>query len=115
MTDAADSTIFVCMNIDCKNRGSKTVLDALRVQVTAAGLPFRIDPYICFSACNIGPNVVIASKRCWFSGVRADDCPDIVAYLQGGEDIPRLKANNEADLEELIFGIIDAGLIPDAS
>ncbi len=114
MTDTALSSVFVCTNIDCKNRGSQGVLDALRVQLAAAGLPLRAEPYICFSACNIGPNVVIASKRCWFSTVQAQDCPEIVAYLEGGADIPRLKMNNEADLEELIFGIIDAGLIPDA-
>jgi (2Fe-2S) ferredoxin len=114
MIDTALSTVFVCTNIDCKNRGSKGVLDALRAQRAAAGLPVRVEPYICFSACNIGPNVVIASKRCWFSSVQPQDCPEIVEYIAGGADIPRLKVNNEADLEELIFGIIDAGLIPDA-
>jgi (2Fe-2S) ferredoxin len=114
MTETAPNTVFVCLNIDCKNRGSQGVLDALRVEVAEAGLPLRVEPYICFSACNIGPNVVIASKRCWFSAVQPHDCREIVEYLQGGADIPRLKVNNEADLEELIFGIIDAGLMPDA-
>ena len=114
MSDAASPTIFVCTNIDCKNRGSQAVLEALRAQVTTAGLPVLVKPYMCFSACNVGPNVVIASKRCWFSTVQTHDSAEIIAYIEGGADIPRLKVNNDTDLEELIFGIIDAGLMPDA-
>lgn len=108
--------VFVCTNVDCKSRGAEAVLEGLKEKLGAAGLAaINVQPYICFSACNIGPNVVIADKRCWYSGVRPTDIDAIISYLQGGDDIPRLKEKNDPDLEQMIFDIIDAGLIPGAA
>ena len=79
----------------------------------ADGVSIVVKPYMCFSACNIGPNVVIPANRCWFSGVRAADVTSIIAYLEGGPDLPNLMENSEPDLKEMIFAIIDAGLMTD--
>jgi (2Fe-2S) ferredoxin len=105
---------FVCTNTDCRNRGAAEVLKDLseRAQV-AEGVWVVIKPYMCFSACNIGPNVVVPARRCWFSGVRAADVASIIAYLQGGADLPHLTENSEPELREMIFAIIDAGLMTD--
>jgi len=114
MMDSEITEVFVCMNVDCKSRGAEAVFSALKRKLGDSMLDTcKVAPYLCFSACNIGPNVVVASKRCWFSGVQLSDLDEVVDYLRGGDDIPRLKTQNDPDLEQMIFDIIDAGLIPD--
>lgn len=106
--------VFVCTNIDCRNRGAEDVLNELKAKLQGADPPVMVKPYLCFSACNIGPNVVIPERRCWFSGVTMADVAAVADYVNGGSELPRLKEKNEPDLEEMIFAIIDAGLIPGA-
>jgi (2Fe-2S) ferredoxin len=105
--------VYVCINIDCRNRGSDAVLAELSAKLQAANSAWTTKPYVCFSACNNGPNVVIPEKRCWLSGVTCSDLDQVIAFLNGGPDLPHLKAKNEEELEEMIFAIIDAGLIPE--
>lgn len=113
MKDGA-TTIYVCMNTDCKSRGAQSVIDALQAHLEKSGkTEFKVEPYICFSACNSGPNVVVTEQRCWLSGVQPGDAKNIVHYLQGGPPVERLQGKNDSDLEEMIFGLIDAGLISD--
>ena len=108
------TTVMVCTNIDCKNRGSEAVLCGLRDRLHNPEDPaIQVQPYMCFSACNNGPNVVIASRRRWFSGVQTSDLDDVASFIRGGADIPRLREQNDPDLEEMIFEIIDAGLTSD--
>ena len=111
MTDKKE--VFVCTNVDCRNRGSEAVLSELRAKLTAADSPWVAKPYMCFCACNDGPNVVIASKRCWLSGVKADNVDEVVRFLNEGPDLPHLRAKGQEELEQMIFDIIDAGLTPD--
>jgi NADH:ubiquinone oxidoreductase subunit E len=108
--------IFVCTNVDCKSRGAEAVLKALRARLESTNVdPVAVKPYLCFSACNSGPNVVIPSRRCWFSGVHITDVPEIVEFLNGGPNIVRLNKDNDPELQEMIFAIIDAGLVPEDS
>jgi len=112
--DSKITKVYVCTNVDCKSRGAEAVLDELKSKMAAAG-NCEVAAYMCFSACNSGPNVVVASQKAWFSGVQVSDVDAIIENLNGGPDIPRLKVQNDPDLEEMIFEIIDAGLIPDAN
>lgn len=105
--------VYVCTNIDCRNRGSDAVLADLSAKLQASNSGWVAKPYMCFSACNNGPNVVIPEKRSWLSGVESRDLDQVVAFLNGGPDLPHLKAKNEEELEEMIFAIIDAGLLPE--
>jgi len=110
---AEDIEVFVCMNVDCKSRGAQDVLERLNERLDELGLDhIAPEPYLCFSACKHGPNMVIPSKRCWFSGVAIEDIEEIIQYLDGGAEIPRLTRNNDPGLERLIFDIMDAGLLP---
>jgi (2Fe-2S) ferredoxin len=109
---AEKKEIFVCTNVDCRSRGSEAVLAELSAKLQAANSAWVAKPYMCFSACNDGPNVVIASKRCWFAGVQGVDVGEIVNFLEGGPDLPRLRPQGQEELEQMIFAIIDAGLIP---
>lgn len=105
-----ETEVFVCINVDCKSRGAEAVLSGLEDRLADADAVL-VKPYVCFSACNIGPNMVIPARRCWYSGVKTSDLDAVVAYLRGGDDIPHLKRQNDPDLEQLIFDIIDAGLV----
>lgn len=105
--------IYVCTNVDCRNRGSDAVLAELSEKLQAANSDWAAKPYMCFSACNDGPNVVIAEKRCWFAGVKREDLDGVVKYVEGGPDLPHLRPKGQEELEQMIFDIIDAGLIPE--
>jgi hypothetical protein len=56
---------------------------------------------------------VIPSKQCWLSGVKPSDADSIIAYVNGGPELPDLVEENEPELKAMIFAIIDAGLIPE--
>ncbi len=108
-----DTEVYVCLNVDCKSRGSQEVLDYFMERLDELGLDHIVpEPYLCFSACQVGPNVIIPSKRVWLSGVTKDDIDQIIDYIQGGEEVKRLTENNDPRLHRLIFDIIDAGLLP---
>lgn len=108
-----DLEVYVCLNVDCKSRGSEQVLERLNARLAEAGLDHVLpEPYLCFSACQRGPNVVIPAKRRWFSGVSAEDVEAIIAFLQGGEPPARLTQKNDPKLEKFIFDIFDAGRLP---
>jgi len=100
--------IYICNNIDCRSRGADKVLAALRAE---CGASVQVHTYMCFSACNSGPNVVIPQRRCWLSSVAPGDAPAVRAVVEGAEPPARLREKNDADLEALILGIIDAGLL----
>lgn len=111
--DQEDVEVFVCMNVDCKSRGAEDVLQKLNSRLEELGLEHILpEPYLCFSACQHGPNVILPTKRCWLSGVCADDVDEIIEYLEGGAEIKRLTERNDPGLKKLIFDIIDAGLMP---
>jgi (2Fe-2S) ferredoxin len=108
-----DVEVFVCMNVDCKSRGAEGVLDRLNARLDELGLDHVVpEPYLCFSACQHGPNLVVPSKRCWMSGVAEGDVEEIVQFLDGGKEVTRLTDKTDPGLKKLIFDIIDAGLLP---
>lgn len=105
--------VYVCLNVDCKSRGAEGVLEKLSQRLEELGMDHVVpEPYLCFSACQHGPNVIVPSRRCWMSGVKEGDVDDVVEFLKGGAEIPRLTEKNDPGLEGLIFDIIDAGLLP---
>ena len=104
--------IYVCVNVDCKSRGSQETIDRLKALLFERGMnQISIEAIVCFSACNVGPNVVIPSKRCWLSGVTKDKAETVIDYLNGRADITELQKNNDPVLDQMIFEMIDAGLL----
>ncbi len=104
--------IYVCNNIDCKNRGSEKVMRALQAEFSRPeDQAVQIHNYLCFSACNSGPNVIIPDRRCWLSAVSPDDTAAVRAVLEGQAPPAKLIEKNEPSLEAMILGLIDAGLI----
>jgi (2Fe-2S) ferredoxin len=107
-----DVEIFICMNVDCKTRGADATLASLKRELESCGMTHvKPEAIICFAACNLGPNVVIPSKRCWLSGVTAADAGVVVNFLNGAADIGRLQEKNDPVLDKMIFEMIDAGLL----
>lgn len=112
MSDKSALEIYVCNNTDCRSRGADSVLAALRSEFnTDAPALVKVHAYMCFSACNSGPNVVIPERRCWLSSVTPADASTIRQVVDGIEPPGRLREKNDPALEELILGIIDAGLL----
>ncbi len=107
--------VFVCMNVDCRSRGSEAMLANLKQRLAERGMDHVVaEGILCFAACNIGPNVVIPSRRCWMSGVTKDCADAVVAVLDGAPAETRFQVNNDPEIGNMIFEMIDAGLLEKA-
>ena len=112
--DGAERTLLVCVNVDCEERGSPEVLAALKERQDAGDLPgVDVRDYICFSACEKGPNVVCVEDQTWYCDVQPEDVDDVVAALQSGTTVERLTRGTDKITRNLIFSVLDAGLLPE--
>ena len=101
---------LVCQNIDCKSRGSEQIAAELQEKIAAKGLTdIDVKPYMCFGACQEGPNVVIYPGKNWYAHVKSTDLDDIVAHLAGGPHVQRLDTI-DSSLKELIYQLLDTGV-----
>ena len=104
--------VLVCNNVDCRARGSDAVREAISARVASGEVgDVQVTAYPCFGGCDFGPNVVVYPDKCFYSGVTVADVPEIIAQLQGGPPVARLTGKVDPTTEELIFGLLDAGLI----
>lgn len=101
---------LVCQNVDCKNRGSEQLMKELEKQVAERGLSdVEVRSYICFGACQDGPNIVLYPRKSWYAGVQLKDLSDILSHLAGGPDVKRLD-KIDSSLKELIYQLLDTGV-----
>ena len=108
-----ERTLLVCVNVDCQERGSEAVLAELRARQDAGELDgVDVREYICFSACEKGPNVVCVEDQVWYCGVGPGDVDDVVKALHDGTVVERLTENNDRVTRNLIFTVLEAGLLP---
>jgi sirohydrochlorin cobaltochelatase len=72
--------VLVCGNVDCVDRGSIGVLEAMRSSVQAAptSREIRVTRTACMGRCGHGPTVAVYPDGVWYRGVRASDAPEIV-------------------------------------
>ena len=105
----ADTYVLVCQNADCKARGASELLDKLSLRLKDNG-GVEVKPYMCFGACQAGPNIVMYPNKVWYSNVKSSDVDDIAGNAQGGPPVERLTHGVDASLKELIFQLLDAGL-----
>jgi (2Fe-2S) ferredoxin len=104
--------VLACNNVDCMRRGGQAVYEALRDRVAAvAPDAAEVTQYPCFGGCEYGPNVVVYPAKHFYSGVRPEDVEDIVTQLQSGAPVDRLVGLVDPQIEELIFELLDAGLL----
>lgn len=106
-------TVLVCNNVDCDERGSENVLDRLYAAVEQHDLDVEVRDYLCFSACEKGPNIVVVEDRVWYAGVQPEDVDRIVSeHLEGGQTVTDLTKDCDAITTNLIFTVLDAGIMP---
>jgi (2Fe-2S) ferredoxin len=102
-------TCFVCLNVDCKSRGSEELMNEITKQVADRGIDAEVKSYLCFGGCDHGPNIVVYPQKNWYAGVKREDLPEIVASLEGGPAVSRLDTMDDS-LKELIFSLLDSGV-----
>lgn len=101
---------LVCQNVDCKTRGAEQLMSELQNRVAAKGLSnVEVKPYMCFGACQEGPNIVLYPEKNWYASVKVDDLDEIVEHLAGGPHVQRLDTI-DASLKELIYQLLDTGV-----
>jgi len=105
----ASTYVLVCQNADCKARGAGELLDGLTQQLKESAA-VEVKPYMCFGACQAGPNVVVYPQKVWYSNVKPKDVQEIAAHVQGGAPVERLTQGVDTSLKELIYQLLDAGL-----
>ncbi len=85
--------VLVCTSQHCNQKGAMDVLGRLRLEVIRRGLDTDIMVNNCgtIDLCDIGPNMVIYPDNIIYGGVTMHDIPDIIAFLQGGPVVERLR------------------------
>lgn len=109
-------TVLVCVNVDCHERGSEGVLCRLQDRIDASDLDVEVRDYLCFSACEKGPNVVVVEDRVWYSGVDGEAGADKIVdqHLEGGQTVTEFTEDSDSITKNLIFTVLDAGILPGA-
>ena len=105
----ASKYVLVCQNADCKTRGSGEIIEALSEKLTGAG-EVEVKPYMCFGACQSGPNIVMYPDKVWYCGVKLGDVDEIAGHAKGGAAVERLTHGVDDSLKDLIYQLLDAGL-----
>jgi (2Fe-2S) ferredoxin len=102
---------LVCQNIDCKSRGAEAVMAELQNRVAATGLDdVEVKSYMCFGACQEGPNIVLYPEKSWYANVQVADVDVIVDHLGGAPHVQRLDTI-DSSLKELIYQLLDTGIM----
>jgi (2Fe-2S) ferredoxin len=105
----ASTFVLVCQNADCKARGAFELLNGFARELKES-TEVEVKPYMCFGACQSGPNVVVYPQKVWYCNVRQKDVGEIAAHARGGQRVERLTEGVDDSLKELIFQLLDAGL-----
>lgn len=105
----AKTYVLVCQNADCKVRNAEPIRRDLEARLK--GSPdVEVRPYMCFGACQAGPNIVLYPQKIWYSSVKREDVERIAAHVEGGPVVERMANKVDQSLRELIFQLLDAGL-----
>ena len=102
---------LVCTNVDCAVRGSPDMLEQLKAHLATAGSPVEVKSYLCFGACQDGPNIVLYPEGTWYMGVKPDDIPEIEQHILGGPPVTRLTERVDPNLRDLILEILASGMV----
>lgn len=106
-----DRIIHVCVNMDCAMRGSEALRDRLREVVDETGADVEVNDYICFAACEQGPNLLIEHQRAFYSEVGLEHTEAIVEHAEGGAAVEAID-RSDSFIARKIFNMLDAGFKP---
>jgi len=85
--------VLVCTNADCADRGSVSLVGALRRLVKEAGreLDIRVTRTLCMGRCGEGPTLAVYPDGIWYRGVNESDAAELVnEHLLGDRIVGRL-------------------------
>ena len=105
----ASKYVLVCQNTDCMQRGSASLLEQLKEKLKNS-TDIEVKSYLCFGACQQGPNIVLYPQKVWYSGVKQEDVAEIAANAEGGPVVERLTQGIDPGLKDLVYQVLDAGL-----
>ena len=111
-TTDAKRYVFVCMNVDCRNKGATPVMERLQARVQNNGVEnVEVRPYMCFGGCHDGPNVVLYPDKVWYAHVQEADADKIVdEHLKQGKRVEPLADKIDPGLQEMIYQLLDSGI-----
>jgi (2Fe-2S) ferredoxin len=104
-----DTWVLVCQNVDCKGRGGDDLLEELK-SLLKDEKDVHVKEYMCFGACELGPNIVIYPARVFYSGVQYADLEEIAEHAKGGPAVERLTHGVDPAASEIVYQLLDAGL-----
>lgn len=110
-TRSDDRIIHVCVNMDCAMRGSEAVRDRLQELADETDADVEVNDYICFAACEQGPNLLIEHKRAFYSGVTPADAAEVLDHALDGPAVERIDRSSSF-IARKIFNMLDAGFKP---
>jgi len=86
-------------------------LEQFKTKLDEAGSPIDVKSYLCFGACQDGPNIVLYPEGTWYMGVQQTDVDEIMEHMLGGEPVTRLTERVDPGLRDLILEILESGMI----
>ena len=105
----------VAATLKCADAIAKAFSKAVKAVITChkkqADAAFKAAP-VDDEACEKGPNVVCVEDQVWYCGVQPDDVDDIVKAVNDGTVVDRLTENTDRVTRNLIFTVLEAGLLP---
>ena len=87
------SHVLVCGGTGCTSSGSAKVIDALKAELEKNGLTEEVQVIKtgCFGLCAVGPIMIVYPEGSFYSGVQAENIPEIVTeHLLKGRPVKRL-------------------------
>ena len=103
--------IYVCVNVDCALRGSEAVRDRLQTLADECNADVEVSDYICFAACEQGPNLLIEHKRAFYSEVSPADAEAVLGHALDGPPAASIDRSTSF-IARKIFNMLDAGFKP---
>src|SRR5690349_9203869 len=93
--------VLVCTASHCMQKGANTVAGRLRIDMKRRGLDRDVLVNTCDSIdlCDIGPNIVVYPEQVIYSHVQVSDLKEIIAHLEGGEPVERLRLGPDTSEE----------------
>lgn len=98
-------TCYVCVHVWCAQGGSLAFKRELQSQFADA--PVDVREFLCLGCCPKAPNIVLYPEGTWYTQVQAEDLPEIVAHIKGGEPSERLVQRADPLVRELILKMLD--------
>jgi (2Fe-2S) ferredoxin len=90
----------------CCARGAEETIEALRKEILTRGLEDEVQVTTCGSLglCERGPNMIVYPEGVWYTGVTAEDVPEIVrSHFQENTPVERLERSDAAAIRAEIL------------